>query len=82
VIISSRGGIYDPGSTNADWDHTLPPLRIILGEALGMDVSVITVSRTLAGVVPALAVESDQAAAELAAGHRQAAELATRIGSR
>lgn len=82
VIISSRGGIYDPGSPNADWDHTLPPLRIILGNALGMDLSVITVSRTLAGMVPALAAEADRAAEELAAGHQQAAELAKLIGSR
>ena len=38
VIISSRGGVYDPGSPNADWDHTVPPLKIILGDELGMDV--------------------------------------------
>lgn len=82
VIISSRGGIYDPGSPNADWDHTIPPLRIILGDALGMDVSVITVSRTLSAVVPALAAEADRAAEELAAGHQRAAELARLIGSR
>ncbi len=82
VIISSRGGIYDPGTPNADWDHTIPPLRIILGDALGMDVSVITVSRTLTGVVPALAGEADRAAAELAAGHQQAADLAARIATR
>ncbi|HEY9293924.1 MAG TPA: NAD(P)H-dependent oxidoreductase [Microlunatus sp.] len=82
VIISSRGGVYDPGSANADWDHTVPPLQIILGNALGMDVSVIKVSRTLSAVVPGLAAEADTAAAELAAAHRQAAELATAIGSR
>lgn len=80
VIISSRGGIYDPGSPNADWDHTVPPLQIILGTALGMDVSVIKISRTLSGVVPALAAESGRAAEELAAAHERAAELARAIG--
>lgn len=82
VIISSRGGIYDPGSPNADWDHTVPPLQIILGTALGMDVSVITISRTLSDVVPGLAAEADRAAEELQAAHRQAAELAEKIGQR
>ncbi|GAB3913308.1 FMN-dependent NADH-azoreductase [Microlunatus endophyticus] len=80
VIISSRGGIYDPGSANADWDHTVPPLQIILGNALGMDVSVIKVSRTLSGVVPGMAGEADRAAEELRAGHQRAAELARKIG--
>jgi FMN-dependent NADH-azoreductase len=80
VIISSRGGIYDPGSANADWDHTVPPLQIILGDALGMDVSVIKVSRTLSDVVPGLAGEAGRAAEELREGHRRAAELARTLG--
>lgn len=80
VIISSRGGIYDPGSANADWDHTVPPLQIILGNALGMDVSVITISRTLSDVVPGLATEAGRAADELDAAHRSAAELARKFG--
>ena len=80
VIISSRGGIYDPGSANEDWDHTVPPLQIILGNALGMDVSVIKISRTLSDVVPGLADEADRAAAELQAAHADAAALARKIG--
>lgn len=81
VIISSRGGVYDPGTPTDSWDHTIPPLQIILGEALGMQVSVITASRTLSGVVPDLAGEAEQAAAELEAAHRQAAELARAAGA-
>lgn len=81
VIISSRGGVYDPGSPNADWDHTVPPLEIILGTALGMKVSVIKISRTLSGVVPGLAAETGRAADELKAAHEEAAELARRIGT-
>jgi len=79
VIISSRGGIYDPGSPNEDWDHTVPPLQIILGNALGMDVSVIKISRTLSDVVPGLADEAARAAAELQAAHADAAALARKI---
>lgn len=79
VIISSRGGVYDPGSPTADWDHTVPPLRIVLGDALGMDVSVIKISRTLVGVVPDLAAEADQAAAELDEAHQRAGALARSI---
>ncbi|SDT20206.1 FMN-dependent NADH-azoreductase [Microlunatus soli] len=81
VIISSRGGIYDPGTANDGWDHTVPPLQIILGDALGMEVSVITASRTLSAVVPGLAAEADRAAAELDAAHRRAVELAVAAGS-
>ncbi|MBO0811455.1 MAG: NAD(P)H-dependent oxidoreductase [Microlunatus sp.] len=82
VIISSRGGIYDPGSDNADWDHTIPPLQIILGNALGMDVSVITISRTLSDMVPGLSAEAGRAAEELRAAHQRAADLAREIGGR
>lgn len=63
----------------ADWDHTVPPLRIVLQDALGMDFSVITVSRTLSDVVPDLAAEAGRAAEELQAAHRRAAELARSI---
>jgi FMN-dependent NADH-azoreductase len=80
VIISSRGGVYDPGTPTADWDHTVPPIKIILGDALGMDVSVIKISRTLSVTVPALAAELSQFEAELQAGHERAAELAMSIG--
>lgn len=81
VIISSRGGSYDPGSATAGWDHTVPPLQIILGEALGMRVEVITASRTLSSVVPAMAAEVDRAADELRAAHQRAAERAIAAGS-
>lgn len=82
VIISSRGGIYDPGTANDGWDHTVPPLQIILGDALGMEVSVITASRTLSRVVPGMAGETEAADAELETAHRRAAELAAAAGSR
>lgn len=56
---STRGASYDPGSATASWDHTLPPLRLILETALGMRVEIITVDRTLSTSVPAMAGERD-----------------------
>ncbi len=79
VIVSSRGAVYDAGTPTEGWDHAVPPLRIVLGDALGMDVSVITVSRTLADVVPALAAERGRAAEELARAHEDARSLAARL---
>lgn len=79
VIISSRGASYDAGSPTDGWDHTVPPLQIVLGSALGMEVSVITTSLTLAGTVPALADQIDRSQAELDQAHKDAAELARRF---
>lgn len=79
VIISSRGGVYDPGTPTADWDHTIPPIKIILGDALGMEVSPILISRTLSVTVPDMAGELQQFNTELLAAHERAAELALSI---
>lgn len=80
VIVATRGASYDPGSPTADWDHTVPPLRLVLGEALGMDVRVITASRTLADTVPFLAAERERAHAELEAATGEAVRLAGELG--
>ncbi|MCL2515387.1 MAG: NAD(P)H-dependent oxidoreductase [Microbacteriaceae bacterium] len=80
VIVSSRGGVYDVGTASADWDHTLPPIGLILGSALGMEVHVVTVSRTLSGAVPGLAGERDRFADELAAAEAELVELAGKLG--
>lgn len=76
VIITARGASYDEGSATAGFDHAVPPLQIILGTALGMAVSVITASLTLAETVPALADGIDRSRAELGAAHEQAADTA------
>jgi FMN-dependent NADH-azoreductase len=75
VVVTSRGGVYDAGTPTAGWDHTVPPLRLILGEALGMEVAVIAVSRTLADTVPSLAPQAARADAELAAATAEARDL-------
>jgi FMN-dependent NADH-azoreductase len=81
VIIVSRGASYDDGSPTEGWDHAVPVLQLILGTALGMDVSVIATNVTLAEEVPALASEIDRSRRELALAHEKAAALGTRLGS-
>lgn len=76
VIVTTRGGVYDLGSPNEHNDHVVPPLRVILQDALGMTVHTIVVTRTLAGFLPSLDGETERAAVELAAAHARAAELA------
>lgn len=76
IIATSRGAVYDVGMPSEGWDHTIPPLRLILGDALGMDVDVITTNLTLADTVPALADQQDRAATELAAAKLEAVQLA------
>ncbi|RFA16940.1 FMN-dependent NADH-azoreductase [Subtercola boreus] len=81
VILSSRGASYDAGTPTADWDHEVPALSLILGSALGMRITVIQTSLTLADTVAALAPQLDRSNAELAAAHRAAAEAATLFGT-
>jgi FMN-dependent NADH-azoreductase len=76
IVATSRGAVYDVGMPSEGWDHTIPPLRLILGDALGMDVDVITTNLTLADTVPALADQQDRAATELAAAKLEAVQLA------
>jgi FMN-dependent NADH-azoreductase len=79
VVVSSRGAVYDPGSPRDGWDHEVPVLQIILGDALGMSVQVISASLTLAETVPAMAPLLDRSRAELAAAHEAAAAAARRL---
>jgi FMN-dependent NADH-azoreductase len=75
VIVTSRGASYDAGSPTEGWDHAVPALSLILGTALGMTVSVITTSLTLAETVPALADQLDRSRAEFAAAVAEAERL-------
>lgn len=79
VIATSRGAVYDAGTPSAGWDHTVPPLQLVLGTALGMRVTVIETSLTLADSVPALADQLPRAEAELAAAKDRAAALALSV---
>ena len=80
VIITSRGVSYDDGSPTAGWDHAVPPLQLVLGASLGMPVTVITTSLTLAEAVPELADQIDRSREELALAHDEAASAGSRLG--
>ncbi|MFB2597516.1 FMN-dependent NADH-azoreductase [Herbiconiux sp. P17] len=82
VIVTSRGASYDPGSPTDGWDHEVPALLLILGTALGMDVTVIATNLTLAETVPALADQIDRSRRELVEAHEAAAALARELGAR
>jgi FMN-dependent NADH-azoreductase len=77
VIVTARGGVYDEGTPTAGWDHVTPPLRLVLGEGLGMDVHVVATSRTLAGRIPELGAEA--ADAELTRAALAVRELAATL---
>jgi FMN-dependent NADH-azoreductase len=76
VVVTTRGAVYDAGTPTEGWDHTVPPLKLILGTALGMQVAVIEVNLTLSDYVPALAEQLPRAEAELAAAKATARDLA------
>lgn len=77
VVVSARGASYDAGSPSESWDHGSAALKIVLGESLGMDFTVIATSRTLADIVPALGVEA--AAGEFTAARARVRELASTL---
>jgi FMN-dependent NADH-azoreductase len=76
VVVSTRGLTYDDGPT-AGWDHAVPVLQIVLGEALGMQVEVVKVDFTLADTLPPLAEHSATFHAQRDAALSRLAELAT-----
>lgn len=74
VILTARGG-SDDGVTD---ESAIAPLRLVLGTSLGMDVRVVSVTRTLADALPDLGAR--RAEAELRAGLEEARHLATVLG--
>jgi len=73
VLLTARGAIYDAGTPTEHDDHAIPPLRLVLGTAFGMDVHVVATSRTVADRVPELGLP--QAEAEFAAATAEASRL-------
>ena len=82
VVVTARGAVYDPGTPTEGWDHAVPVLQLILGRSLGMDVTVITTSLTLADVAPMLADYQDRARVELSAAHELAASTGQALAER
>ena len=81
VVVNSQGAAYDAGTPTEGWDHAIPVLELILGTALGMTLTVITTSLTLAETVPALAGQLGRSRAELARAHEMATETAKRLAA-
>ncbi|GAB2964459.1 NAD(P)H-dependent oxidoreductase [Amycolatopsis acidiphila] len=79
VVVSSRGAAY-AGTPDAGKDHTVPPIVQILGDSMGMDVTVVTADLTLAARVPAMAPLADTARQNLEAARTQVRDLATELG--
>lgn len=48
VVLSSRGGTYDPGTPTEHWDHGAPLIDVVLGSMLGMSVTVVTADAAIA----------------------------------
>jgi FMN-dependent NADH-azoreductase len=76
VIVESRGASYDPGSPSEGWDHAVPVLELILGKALGMSVTTVSTSLTLADTVPAMAEHLERSRAEFDAARLAVVEAA------
>jgi FMN-dependent NADH-azoreductase len=79
VIVASQGLAYDE-EPQREMDHCVPVLRIILGDALGMAITVIYTRYTLADRIPQLADMVGRAQAEHDAALRKAADLAAKFG--
>ncbi|GAA0275515.1 FMN-dependent NADH-azoreductase [Cryptosporangium japonicum] len=75
VVVTSAGGSYVEGSPTQGWDHLTPVLRIILGDALGMTVTVVATELTLAPRIPELAAQVPHSEALFAAALDRAAAL-------
>lgn len=80
VLVSTRGGVYDPGTSTEFDDHALPALTLILANALGMTVETIVATRTLSERCGAPAAEVAKQHEELAAAHESATQAARRLG--
>jgi FMN-dependent NADH-azoreductase len=82
VVVNTRGAIYDAGTPTETWDHGTPVLDLVLGVGLGMSVSVVTVSRTMADFVLALADQRESGAEELESARVRLIELAGQLSVR
>ncbi|TFD62741.1 FMN-dependent NADH-azoreductase [Cryobacterium suzukii] len=80
VLVSTRGGVYDSGTSTEFDDHALPALTLILANALGMTLETIVATRTLSERFGAPADEVAKQHRELAAAHESAAQAARRLG--
>ncbi|UED82932.1 FMN-dependent NADH-azoreductase [Streptomyces profundus] len=81
VLATARGGEYGTRGVNRQRDHATPVMELVLGEEMGMSVTVIAANLTLANRTPALARHTERAARELRGALSLAVELGGRLGS-
>jgi FMN-dependent NADH-azoreductase len=53
VLVTVRGGSYAPGTPREGWDHATPWMRRMLADVWKLDLKVVELEFTLAGVNPA-----------------------------
>ncbi|QTX04129.1 FMN-dependent NADH-azoreductase [Agromyces archimandritae] len=78
IIATACGASYEPGGPTDGWDHTVPPLELVLGTAFRMQVEVVATELTLADTIPAMAGMREAAAEQLEAAVERARALAAR----
>jgi FMN-dependent NADH-azoreductase len=54
VLVTVRGGSYQPGTPREGWDHATGWMRRILADVWRLDLKVVQAEFTLVGVKPAL----------------------------
>jgi FMN-dependent NADH-azoreductase len=79
TVVASRGGSYAPGTPREPFEFVQNYLRIVLGEALGMDVDFIVPELTLAPHNPQMAELIPLFEASRERVHREAREKAARL---
>jgi len=81
VLLTSRGTSYGTGTVNEGRDHAIPVLELILGDALGMAITVVRTDLTLAPSIAALADQVDRSERELTDALQRAGDLGADLGS-
>lgn len=82
VVVSARGGSYEPGVPSFGMDHLLPTLETAMGaQTLGLELHAIKPQLTLAPVVPAMAALIGLNTESVARSHDEARRLALELAS-
>ncbi|WP_326796585.1 NAD(P)H-dependent oxidoreductase [Streptomyces sp. NBC_01808] len=76
VLVTSKGGGYQPGAPRAGWDHSTPYLRRVLVDIWQADLTVIERELTLAASTPGMEALREEAARE----HEEALQAARGAG--
>jgi FMN-dependent NADH-azoreductase len=81
VLVTVRGGNYQPGTPRAGWDHATGWMRRILADVWALDLNVVETEFTQVGVNPALEQFKDLARQLRADAEQQARETGAQLGA-